>query len=142
MVAQLKVAVIGTGSLGKEHARIYSDLARTGAIELTGVFDTAPEAAERIAQRYSTRRFKSLSEAREQADVFSIVTPTQTHYQLAKEFLEARKHVLIEKPMTNNSAEAAELVEIAQRQRVLLQVGHVERFNPVFGYLERVATDP
>jgi predicted dehydrogenase len=142
MAVQLKVAVIGTGSLGKEHARIYADLARTGRVAFVGVFDTVSETAQRIAERCGTRRFASVSEAKQSADAFSIVTPTNTHFQLAKEFLSERKHVLIEKPMTDNSAEAAELVEIAQRERVLLQVGHVERFNPVFGYLERVATDP
>ena len=144
MLAKLKVAVIGTGSLGKEHARIYSDLARSGVrtIELTGVFDLLTEAADRVAQRHGTKRFGSFEEALKSADAFSIVSPTNTHYDIARQLLSARKHVLVEKPMTDNSAQAAELVELAQRNGALLQVGHVERFNPVFDYLERVATDP
>jgi len=144
MLAKLKVAVIGTGSLGKEHARIYSDLARgsSSGVELAGVFDVSPEAAERVAQRHGARHFNSFEEALQSAEAFSIVSPTNTHFEIARKLLSARKHVLVEKPMTDNSAQAAELVELAQRHGALLQVGHVERFNPVFGYLERVATDP
>ncbi|MEO8429329.1 MAG: Gfo/Idh/MocA family oxidoreductase, partial [Verrucomicrobiota bacterium] len=72
----------------------------------------------------------------------SVVTPTNTHFGLAKLLLERRKHLLLEKPMTNNTAEATELVQIAQGNGCVLQVGHVERFNPVFRYLETVATEP
>src|SRR6185503_7788503 len=71
-----------------------------------------------------------------------IVTPTNTHFDLAKQLLLQGKHLLVEKPMTDNTAQAAELVQLAQRQKAVLQVGHVERFNPVFNYLESVATQP
>src|SRR5205807_10214830 len=71
-----------------------------------------------------------------------IVTPTSTHFELAKPLLRQRKHVLVEKPMTDNAAQAAELVELARVNSCVLQVGHVERFNPVFKYLESVATKP
>ena len=70
------------------------------------------------------------------------MTPTVTHFKLARELLLAGKHVLVEKPMTDNAAEAAQLVQLAQEKNVVLQVGHVERFNPVLDYLEKVATDP
>ena len=76
------------------------------------------------------------------ADAFSVVTPTHTHFELARRLLGAGKHVLVEKPMTDNAAQAAELVQLAQEKNGVLQVGHVERFNPVFNYLEKVATDP
>jgi predicted dehydrogenase len=72
----------------------------------------------------------------------SVVTPTTTHFDLAKTILHQRKHILLEKPMTDNAAEASELVELAQQNNCVLQVGHVERFNPVFKYLETVATEP
>jgi len=65
----------------------------------------------------------------------SIVTPTTTHFELAKTLLQQGKHVLVEKPMTDNAAQAAELVQLAQQKNCILQVGHVERFNPVFKYL-------
>ena len=140
----LRVAVIGTGSLGKEHARIYADLAQKSEhrLELTGVFDANQAAAEKTADKCHTRVFASIEAAAAGADAFSIVTPTNTHFQIAKTLLTAGKHVLIEKPMTENSAEAAELVELTQRQHLILQVGHVERFNPTFKYMESVATEP
>ncbi len=142
MASKLKVAVIGTGSLGKEHVRIYADLARAGRVALAGVHDLAKEQGERIAQRYSTRFLPTFSEVLQAADAFSIVTPTTTHHPLAKQLLEQGKHVLVEKPMTENAVQAQELVVLAQKARCILQVGHVERFNPVFQYLEKVATDP
>ena len=142
MVSKVKVAVIGTGSLGKEHARIYAELAAVGAVEFVGVFDPNLEAARRVAEKHSTRLFSSMVEAAASSDALSIVTPTMTHFEIAKPLLQQRKHLLVEKPMTDRSAQAEELVRLAQEHRCLLQVGHVERFNPVFTYLQRVATQP
>jgi predicted dehydrogenase len=142
MSSSLKVAVLGTGSLGKEHVRIYAELARAGSVELAGVFDTAADAAQRIASKYNARVFASITEAAAASDALSIVTPTNTHFEIAKSLLQQGKHLLVEKPMTDNAAQAAELVQLAQKHRCVLQVGHVERFNPVFKYLETVATEP
>ena len=142
MVSKVKVAVIGTGSLGKEHARIYAGLASGGAVDFAGVFDASPETAARVGERLGVRRFESVGEAVAHCDAASIVTPTSTHYEIARTFLESGKHVLVEKPMTDNTAQAAELVQLAQRRGCVLQVGHVERFNPVFKYLQEVATEP
>jgi predicted dehydrogenase len=139
---QLRVAVLGTGSLGKEHARIYADLAQAGEVEFVGVYDAIPDTARRIADKLRTRAFDSVSEAAAAADALSIVTPTSTHFDLAKQLLLQGRHLLVEKPMTDNTAQAAELVQLAQQHRCVLQVGHVERFNPVFKYLEGVATEP
>ncbi|HWY78202.1 MAG TPA: Gfo/Idh/MocA family oxidoreductase [Verrucomicrobiae bacterium] len=142
MAQSVKVAVIGTGSLGKEHVRIYSELARAGHVELAGVFDTAAETAHKVAARHGARVFRSSVEAATASDALSLVTPTTTHFELAKALLQQGKHVLVEKPMTDNAAEAAELVTLAKQKNCVLQVGHVERFNPVFRYLQTVATDP
>jgi predicted dehydrogenase len=142
MAPKVKVAVLGTGSLGKEHLRIYAELARSNKVELAGLYDLSTEVAQRLAAKHSTRAFASLTEAASAADAFSIVTPTNTHYTVAKELLGQRKHLLLEKPMTDNAAQAQELVALAQASGCVLQVGHVERFNPVFQYLESVATDP
>jgi predicted dehydrogenase len=142
MLAKIKVAVLGTGSLGKEHVRVYAELARAGHLELAGVYDVLPEQGQRVADRHATRAFTSLAEAAAAADAFSIVTPTSTHYSVARELLSQRKHVLLEKPMTDNAAQAQELVVMAQTNQCVLQVGHVERFNPVLQYLETVAADP
>jgi predicted dehydrogenase len=140
--AKIRVGVIGVGSLGKEHARLYADLAATGQIVLAGVYDISAGQAAKIAAKHNVPHFASLDQALAAAEAFSIVTPTNTHYELGRQFMTAGKHVLVEKPMTNNAAHAAELVQLAREKNVVLQTGHVERFNPVFAYLEKVATDP
>jgi predicted dehydrogenase len=142
MSTKLKVAVIGVGSLGKEHARLYADLAASGQITFAGIYDVSAGQAAKIACKHNVPLFASVEEALTAAEAFSIVTPTNTHFDLAKRFILAGKHVLVEKPMTDNGAQAAELVQLAQEKNAILQVGHVERFNPVFAYLEKVATDP
>ncbi len=142
MASKVKVAVLGAGSLGKEHVRLYAELASAGQVELVGVYDLATETARKIAGKFSARVFTSVHEASGHSDALSIVTPTSTHYDLAKALLTRGKHLLVEKPMTDNTGQAAELIQIAQKKNCVLQVGHVERFNPVFKYLQSVATDP
>lgn len=142
MAAPLKVAVLGTGSLGKEHARIYAELAAAGAVEFAGVFDTAVDRARKIAETHRTRAFGSLEEAVAASEALSVVTPTTTHFELARTLLEAGRHVLVEKPMTDSADQAAELIRLAGERQCLLQVGHVERFNPVFQYLQDAVTAP
>jgi predicted dehydrogenase len=139
---KIKVAVLGTGSLGKEHARIYAELATAGQVEFVGLYDVAAESARKVGDKYNVRSFGSTAEAMAASDALSIVTPTTTHFDLAKIILGQGKHVLVEKPMTDNAAEASELIHLAQKNNCILQVGHVERFNPVFKYLETVATQP
>jgi predicted dehydrogenase len=139
---KIRVAVLGVGSLGKEHARIYADLAKTGLVEFAGIFDTNAETAGKIAAKHNARIFNSVIEAAANADAVNIVTPTVTHFELAKTLLSQGKHVLVEKPMTDNTTQAAELVQLAQQKNCVLQVGHVERFNPVFKYLETAAPEP
>jgi predicted dehydrogenase len=142
MSSKLRTAGIGTGALGKEHARVYAGLAAAGELDFAGIYDESPETADRVASKLGVTAFPSLQAAADAADAISIVTPTRTHFELARLLLGQHKHVLIEKPMTDNAAQAAELVELARRHDRVLQVGHVERFNPVFKYLQSVATDP
>jgi predicted dehydrogenase len=139
---KVKIAVLGTGSLGKEHVRIYAELASAGLVDFAGVYDVNAEAARKFAEKYGVRAFGSVAEAADGCDAASIVTPTVTHFELARTLLEKKRHVLVEKPMTDNGDSAAELVRLAQEKGCVLQVGHVERFNPVFTYLETVATQP
>jgi predicted dehydrogenase len=142
MTSKVRVAVLGVGSLGKEHARIYSELAAAGQVEFTGVYDISTETARKFAQKYQVRAFASPAEAAGAADASNIVTPTTTHYDMTKPLLAQGKHVLLEKPMTDSSAQAAELVQLALQKNCILQVGHVERFNPIFKYLESAASQP
>jgi predicted dehydrogenase len=139
---KIRVAVLGIGSLGQHHARLYTELAAAGLVEFAGIFDAHVETAKKIGAKHNARIFNSIAEAAENSDALNIVTPTTTHFDIAKQLLAQGKHVLIEKPMTDDSAQAAELCELAQKKNLVLQVGHVERFNPVFTFLQTVATEP
>jgi predicted dehydrogenase len=142
MSSKVTVGVVGTGSLGKEHARIYAELAAAGEVAFAGVCDVSSESAQAVAARHQTRVFGSVAALAAACDAINIVTPTTTHAELASECLRLGRHVLVEKPMTRTAAEAGALVELAREQGCVLQVGHVERFNPVFTYLQSVATEP
>jgi predicted dehydrogenase len=142
MALKIRVAVLGTGSLGKEHVRIYEQLDSARQVELVGIYDINKEVVRHLAMKHRTHAYESLEEITVEADAVSIVTPTHTHFDLAKTFLQQGKHVLVEKPMTDDAAQAAELVQLAQAKDRVLQVGHVERFNPVFKYLETAAPEP
>src|SRR5437899_4300846 len=142
MPSEVKAGGLGTGSLGQEHARIFAEGAAEGGVEFVGAYDLVPAAAKKTAEKFQARAFASVPELAAVCDALSIVTPTATHFDLARNLLPHGKHLLVEKPMTDQAAHAAELVRLAQQHRCVLQVGHVERFNPVFHYLESVATEP
>jgi len=129
----VKVGVAGVGHMGKEHARIYSE---SKGAELVGVHDSNPDTAKKIAEKYRTRAFSSLEEMVDSVEAASIVTPTTTHLAIAAPFLKKGKHVLVEKPIAMDTAEARELVNLADQHGAKLAVGHVERFNPVLAALE------
>ena len=133
MSQKVKVGVAGVGHMGKEHARIYAEMAEA---ELVGVHDSNPETARKIAAKCQTHAFASLAEMVEAVDAASIVTPTMTHLAIAEPFLKRSKHVLVEKPMAMDTAEARKLVDLAEKHGAKLAVGHVERFNPVLAALE------
>ncbi len=138
----IRVAVLGTGSLGQHHARIYADLEKAGLVRFAGVFDANSETARKIAAKHNATVFNSIAEAAANSDALNIVTPTTTHFDIAKLLLALGKHVLLEKPMTDDAAQAGELVQLARQNNCVLQVGHVERFNPVFTFLQSAAPEP
>lgn len=128
MSNKLRVGVIGVGYLGKIHTRIYHELPEA---ELVGICDSNPETKIK-ADEYGTAFFTNHRDLIGKVDAVSIVTPTFTHYAVAKDFLEAGIHTLIEKPITLKLEEANELIEISKRKNLALQVGHLERHNPGF----------
>jgi len=130
---QLRMAVIGVGHLGKEHARILAGLPD---VDLVGVVDVNLSQAEMIAQRCGTKAFTKYTDLIGQIDAASIVVPTVYHHVVAKTFLQAGIPVLVEKPITATVTEAEDLVDLACRQNLTLQVGHIERFNPAFEELQ------
>jgi predicted dehydrogenase len=130
----LRVAVIGVGHLGKEHARI---LAALPGVELVGVADPRAAQAEVVAQRCGTRAFTDHRPLIGAVDAAVIATPTAQHHAVAADFLARGVDLLIEKPLAADLAQAEDLVEMARRQGALLQVGHIERYNPAFEELQR-----
>lgn len=124
----LKIGVLGTGHLGKIHLKCIG--LADSAYELAGFFDPNPEVAQKVAQDFSTTAFPDVASLIAAVDVVDIVTPTTTHYELAKQVIAAGKHLFIEKPITHTLEEARELVALAAKHGVKIQVGHVERFNP------------
>jgi predicted dehydrogenase len=138
----LKVAVLGVGSLGQHHAKHYAGLAAEGVVDFVGLFDADPARAKMIAAQYDVPVLASVDAALAAAEAVNVVTPTVTHFDLSSQLLRAGRHVLVEKPMTDTTAQAAELIRLARENKCVLQVGHIERFNPVFDYLQSVAREP
>ncbi|RME03739.1 MAG: gfo/Idh/MocA family oxidoreductase [Planctomycetota bacterium] len=134
-----KVAAIGLGHLGKHHARIYSQLPEA---QLVCVVDTCQERAREIGEKLQVPHFTHIQELPNNIEAASIATPTSSHYEVAKPLLEKGIHLLIEKPITSNSSQAQELVEIAQKNNCKLQVGHIERFNPAWQKAKKYIQNP
>ena len=135
MIQPLKVGVIGIGHLGKEHARIYRELPES---ELVGISDLDPAKAEK-AKELGTVYYKDYRDLLGKVEAVCVATPTSTHDTVAKEFLNAGIHTLIEKPITLKLDEADELLELARKKHCALQVGHIERHNPGFKRIEEIA---
>ncbi len=134
-----RAGVVGVGAIGRNHARIYSELE---GCELAAVFDTDAAAAAEVAGQYGAEVAGSLAELCEMADAVSVSTPTVTHREVGEALLGAGKHVLVEKPIAANAEDARALVELAAERNCILQVGHIERFNPVMSELEKRLDDP
>ncbi len=124
---KIKIGVVGVGHLGRWHVQ---QLKTINEAELVGFFDVDSERNITIEKEFQTTAFKSFEALLSQVDALSIVTPTTTHFSYAHETLKANKHVFIEKPITETVDEGQQLVELAERNQVKLQVGHIERFNP------------
>jgi predicted dehydrogenase len=132
---KLKTAVVGVGYLGKFHAQKYAQLADS---ELVAVCDSNTEVAQAIADEHGVEVYTDYHDLISKVDAVSIVVPTQKHYEVAKVFLDNGVHVLLEKPITSTVEQARELVEIADRNKLVFQIGHLERFNPAVMALDDV----
>lgn len=124
---RIRVAVVGVGHLGSLHARVYSQI---DGCELVGVYDADSVRAREVAARHGARVFGSLEELSREVDAASLAVPTDLHHGIGRELLERGLHLLIEKPITETREQAVELVGLAAERSLVLQVGHVERFNP------------
>jgi predicted dehydrogenase len=132
---KLKTAVVGVGYLGKFHAQKYAQLPDS---ELVAVCDNNAEIAQAIADEHGVELYTDYNDLIGKVDAVSIVVPTQKHYEVAKVFLDNGVHVLLEKPITSTVEQARELVQIAERNKLMFQIGHLERFNPAVMALDDV----
>jgi len=131
----VRVGVVGVGSMGERHCRVLQSLR---GVELAGVYDRCPERAQEIAARYETRPFPTLEGLAAHVEAAIVATPTPTHAEIALSLIERDVAVLIEKPMATSAVEAMAIYEAARRRGVPVQVGHIERFNPVYIELKAV----
>ena len=135
----LRAAVIGTGYLGKFHARKYAQLA---SCELVGVADIDERCGQAVAAECHTRYFRDYRELIGQVDAVSVAVPTSLHHQVASDFLRAGVHVLVEKPITACLNQAQEMIDLARSQNLVLQVGFLERFNAAFKQVDSLIKRP
>ncbi len=136
---KIKVGVIGTGYLGALHARLYKEI--NGCV-LAGICDIDKNRLQEVARELSVPGFSDYRELFSKVDAVSIAVPTKLHHAVAKEFLKAGIPCLVEKPFTSNLKEADSLIKLAQKNKLILQVGHIERFNSAFAAAQKYFKDP
>jgi predicted dehydrogenase len=139
MSKKLNIGVVGVGHLGSLHSKMYAEI---DTVNFVGVFDLNVEKRKEVAAKFDVQAFDSIEEMIKQVDAVSIATVTTTHHEVAKKIIDAGKHVLIEKPITSTLQEADELIALAKEKNVLIQVGHIERFNPAIISLESYKLAP
>lgn len=125
----LKIGVMGVGHLGKIHLNC---LKATGNFQIVGFFDINKEKSQRVTSEYNIPHYDNYLDLIEDVDAIDIISPTATHYELAKAAITRSRHVFIEKPLASNKQEANELIKLTEEAEVIVQIGHVERFNPAY----------
>lgn len=136
---KIRIGVVGAGALGKHHARVYASL--PGAV-LSGVADILPDRAQEVAETYETEAHTAYADLFGKVDAVSIATPTTTHAEIGEQFLKRGIHVLVEKPIASSLEEADRLIRAAESGHCVLQVGHLERFNPAIVALRGIVNRP
>jgi virulence factor len=137
-VQRIRVGVIGAGRMGERHCRIYANMP---TVELVGLSDQSVERGQAVADTYETAYFQDYGDLLQQVDAVSVATPTSTHHSIAVDCLNRNVNLLLEKPVTSTLAEARNLAALAERSSAVLQIGHIERFNPAFMELESILRD-
>lgn len=138
MTDTIKVAVIGAGVMGKNHLKTYKNLPN---VELIGVYDIFPEAAENAAKMFGIKAFSSMEEVAKSVNAVSVVTTSTTHADVGEFFLNHGIHCLIEKPLATTEEECMRLINAAKKNNVTLLVGHIERFNPAVEQMSKILSD-
>lgn len=136
---KIRIGVVGVGHLGSRHAQIYKQLENCA---LVGVCDIDKGRVAEISQGLNVPGYTDYKELLDKVDAVSIATPTKLHYKIAGEFLKHNIHALVEKPFTTNLKEADSLITIAKKNKLILAVGHIERFNSAFGATLKLIQEP
>ena len=139
MQKKVKIGVVGAGHLGKHHIK---HLANHSLVDFIGFFDTNQDSAESVSKQFDVKSFDRENDLIDAAEGINIVTPTETHYDIAIKCLEKKKDIFIEKPITSTSEEAKKIITLAENNKNIVQVGHIERFNPTIKQLKKVITAP
>ncbi len=132
---QVRIGVIGVGRMGQRHCRVYSNLRR---VRMVGVCDANPQLGSQVASQYDVPYFSEVDDLLDQVDAVSLAVPTPLHFELARHCIEKDKHLLIEKPMAETLEQAETITRLAEGCGLIVQVGHIERFNPAFVELKNV----
>jgi predicted dehydrogenase len=138
-MGKLKVGIIGTGHLGKIHTKLLKEV---DGCEFVGVYDQEFEKAKAVVDEFQIKAFENLEDLLNAVDAVDIVATTSAHYELVKKAFAKNKHVFVEKPITTQIWEAEEIVKISEEKNLVLQVGHIERFNPALVSLEKYKLNP
>ena len=139
MKEKVNIGVVGSGHLGKLHAKMFKETENTF---LAGIFDINKEKSKAASEEFSVEAYNSLEELLKDVDAVSIAATTSAHYEIAKKCLDEGKHIFLEKPITATIPQAEEIVELANKLKLNLQVGHIERFNPALLSVEKYIDDP
>ena len=139
MQKKIKIGVVGAGHLGKCH---ISHLSKHANIDFVGFFDVNQDNAEKVSTEFSVKSFENIDELISTSDGLHIVTPTNLHHQIALKCLQQNKDIFIEKPITSTTKEANEIIQMAASKKRIVQVGHIERFNPTINKLKNIVSAP
>ena len=139
MEQNLRVGVVGVGHMGRYHVGLYSELPD---VDLVGVADINHGRAHSTAQQYSTTAYTNYHDLIDEVDAVSIAVPTSLHHPVARDFLDAGVHVLLEKPIAHTMDEARDLFDLAESRNMVLHIGHVERFNGAVQELKKIVQEP
>lgn len=136
---KVNISLIGVGRMGQFHLNVINQI---NSINLTGIYDTDKKHLNEISSKYNLNSFGSLEETIDECDAVIIASPTKFHFDIAKKSVQKGKHVLVEKPMTENYIQAQELEKIVKEKNIIFQVGHVERFNGAVQELHHIIENP
>lgn len=139
MAEKINLGILGVGHMGQYHVNVARQL---NDAKLVGIYDAEPTRAQSIAEKYETRPYDTISSLLQDVDAVVIAAPTFLHHEISKQALESGKHVLVEKPIAESVEQARELVNLSQRNNLILQVGHVERFNGAILELGKIVESP